>query len=331
MRLTSAQHSLHLKAVRLARTHKNAERRIVAVIQQIDTCKLFKPLGYPSLFKYAVECLQLSEALAFSMISVARKALEIGELNVAIHYGTLSVAKASRIVSAITEANAEELIQFAKTHSTREVDEKVATIRPKAAAPDRAIPLAEDLVKLEMSVSKEVEAKFRRVLSLLASKKGRHVGFEEALDIISSEYIEHHDPVVRAERAYARQERVQAEQPKEEPATESSASAPKVNDKHLKSGGNQGPELCARRVRRPLTAAEKHAVFRRDGGRCTHVDESGKRCDSDRWLQVHHIVLVSHGGTNDPENLTTLCAYHHDLVHQVSWLRSPVVEYQVRR
>jgi methylphosphotriester-DNA--protein-cysteine methyltransferase len=87
--------------------------------------------------------------------------------------------------------------------------------------------------------------------------------------------------------------------------------------------------------RRPLSASEKHAVFLRDEGRCTFVNERGERCGADRYLHVHHIKMVSHGGTNELSNTTTLCAAHHDLVHQLSlpiegqinWLRAPVAEY----
>ena len=106
------------------------------------------------------------------------------------------------------------------------------------------------------------------------------------------------------------------------------------------AGELQPHELCAHRVskRTPLTADQRHTVNLVDGAQCTHVGSDGKRCPEKRWLQVHHIVPVSQGGSNDPENLTTLCWHHHDLVHQlsvalegqVSWLRSPSVEYRVR-
>jgi predicted restriction endonuclease len=65
------------------------------------------------------------------------------------------------------------------------------------------------------------------------------------------------------------------------------------------------------------------------------VNKRGERCRADRYLHVHHIKMVSHGGTNELSNTTTLCAAHHDLVHQLSlliedqinWLRAPVTEY----
>ena len=49
-------------------------------------------------------------------------------------------------------------------------------------------------------------------------------------------------------------------------------------------------------------------VLARDGG-CT-----ADGCGSRHHLQVHHIVPRSQGGTHDPENLTTLCWYHHHVV-----------------
>ncbi|PWU22851.1 MAG: hypothetical protein C5B49_00015 [Bdellovibrio sp.] len=73
-----------------------------------------------------------------------------------------------------------------------------------------------------------------------------------------------------------------------------------------------------KKKRVPFTAAEMHAVHARDGGRCTFVDPvTGKRCQNDRWLHFHHIVGVAQGGGNNPENISSLCAAHHDLVHQM--------------
>lgn len=50
-------------------------------------------------------------------------------------------------------------------------------------------------------------------------------------------------------------------------------------------------------------------VLHRDGGMCT-IDG----CRSTHRLQPHHIEPRSVDGDNDPENLTTLCWYHHHVV-----------------
>jgi hypothetical protein len=47
----------------------------------------------------------------------------------------------------------------------------------------------------------------------------------------------------------------------------------------------------------------------RDGAACTIAG-----CTSRYRLQVHHIVRWIDGGKTDPENLTTVCWFHHQVV-----------------
>ena len=59
-------------------------------------------------------------------------------------------------------------------------------------------------------------------------------------------------------------------------------------------------------------------VLARDGG-CT-----ADACRSRHRLQVHHIIPRSQGGTHDPENLATLCWFHHHVVvHGMSYAIDP--------
>jgi len=56
----------------------------------------------------------------------------------------------------------------------------------------------------------------------------------------------------------------------------------------------------------------EEAILERDDWRCAVPG-----CSSRRSLQRHHIVFASRGGGNEPENLVTLCAFHHLIgVHQ---------------
>ena len=52
----------------------------------------------------------------------------------------------------------------------------------------------------------------------------------------------------------------------------------------------------------------RKAVYRRDGFRCA-------LCDSDRGLQVHHVIPRSHGGPDTKANLFTLCWRCHAAAH----------------
>ena len=52
----------------------------------------------------------------------------------------------------------------------------------------------------------------------------------------------------------------------------------------------------------------RRQVYKRDGYRCA-------LCDDTRYLQVHHYVHRSLGGSNHVHNLITLCSKCHALAH----------------
>ena len=63
---------------------------------------------------------------------------------------------------------------------------------------------------------------------------------------------------------------------------------------------------------RTVPPALRRAILHRDGGSC-----AADGCDSRYRLQTHHIVPWSQGGRTDPDNLISLCWYHHHVVvHQ---------------
>lgn len=68
--------------------------------------------------------------------------------------------------------------------------------------------------------------------------------------------------------------------------------------------------------RSTLPAVVTHAVTLRDLRQCTHVHRDGSRCPSTKWLDVHHVIPVAMGGSNELSNLKTLCASHHRMVHR---------------
>ena len=72
-----------------------------------------------------------------------------------------------------------------------------------------------------------------------------------------------------------------------------------------------GQPVVTSKASRAIPPAVRRLVAQRDGG-CTIAG-----CTSRYRLEPHHIRLRSDGGTHDPENLTTLCWFHHHIaVHQ---------------
>lgn len=68
--------------------------------------------------------------------------------------------------------------------------------------------------------------------------------------------------------------------------------------------------LDGRQTYGPFWQSIRGAVLQRDHYTCQHEDGC---CAGP--LQIHHIRLLSKGGTNDLLNLVTLCRYHHGLQH----------------
>ncbi len=333
--LSTSQNVLHTKSLALSRRHRLVETRLIEILAEIDHICLFKVLGYSSLFVYTVRSLGFSESTAYALIAVARKAKEVSQLKAALIEEKLTVARASRITSVLTAENATALITFAAQHSARETDREVARIAGHGRDEKRRAVL----------VSDEVLDLLKRAQSLLASRKRKHIAPHDTLKLVLEDYLERHDPVKKAERAESRKFKkgtLNSEQ------SESTNAVPHIQPHKRQSIGSaidstavnvSAPTKSVQTRRTPLAAREKHAVFRRDGGRCAFVDPSGKRCQSERWLHLHHLRPVSLGGGNDIENLTTLCSFHHDLVHQqclpldlkndgrVNWLKAPTLAY----
>lgn len=63
---------------------------------------------------------------------------------------------------------------------------------------------------------------------------------------------------------------------------------------------------------RTIPPALRRAVLHRDHGMCT-----ADGCNTTSRLQIHHINHRAHDGPTNPDNLTTLCWYHHQvIIHQ---------------
>ncbi len=71
---------------------------------------------------------------------------------------------------------------------------------------------------------------------------------------------------------------------------------------------HDGQPLAVGRVTRVISKKLRRFVLHRDGG-C-----SADGCTSRYRLQPHHVVPWSEGGPTDPDNLVTLCWFHHHIV-----------------
>lgn len=134
--------------VYLAKVCRKVEINLVETLKKIKQLKVYITLGHTSLFTYVVNELGLSEAQAYALCAVTRSSDQYPPLAHALHSGRLTVHRASRIVSALNESNAQEIIEYACTHTSRETERFIVQLRPRAAKTDRVRPLASQIFEL---------------------------------------------------------------------------------------------------------------------------------------------------------------------------------------
>jgi len=275
---------IHEKAVQAAKNFHRAEAELLEIIQQVDKRKVFRALGFSSLFTYVTQSLGLSENLAYNFITVARKSNEIPQMKEAIESGTLNVSKARRVVSVINSDNQASWIEKASNLTQREVEKKVAEVQPQSRVKERIKVLTPSVSELRCPISEELGEKIKRVQDLESTRQKRAVTIEGAVEAMVEVYLEKKDPVAKAHKA-------------------------KTREVKKLSSRKESQSQC-------LSASIKHEVNKRDGGRCIYVDRSGTRCSNRRWIQYHHVVPVSQGGEHRVENIISVCQVHHKAFHQ---------------
>lgn len=82
-----------------------------------------------------------------------------------------------------------------------------------------------------------------------------------------------------------------------------------------------GPEdqpLAVGRRTRTIGGALRRLLHVRDGG-CRFPGCTNRRSTQAHHIQAHYIQAWIHGGRTDPDNLVSLCPFHHHRVHEGGW------------
>jgi HNH endonuclease len=310
--MSSSFESIHQLAVLAATEFKQAEKKLLLALIEVEKSSVHLRMGFSSLFQYAVSSLGLSEAVAFNAISVARKMREIPELESEV--SEIGVSKLRKIVSVLTPKNQSEWISKAKTLSSRALEKEVARVSPRMATPERSHYVSEKRLALKLGVSEELMLKIRRAQDQVSQSLGRAASLEETIEQMASFYLKHKDPLEKARRVIARKGLRSAPQTGEIPAPDPSVSPGEAREEQHKTGTLN--KLFTGTVRRPIARAVQHRVRLRDQNQCQAPKPQGGVCGSRRWIDLHHVLPLSEGGKDTPENLITLCRAHHRMAHR---------------
>lgn len=204
------------------------------------------------------------------------------------------VARKSQSVPAILKALEEKRLTLFKAKTIASVVtvenaehwiEQASKLTKDQLEREVAMAGSKEKVRIKLVLTREEFEQLKRVRELISKSLGREASWDEAIAYLLEWWLERKDPLRKADRnpSYSHNDRSQERSP----------------TKPLR-----------------LPAHIKHAVNRRDRGRCQARLPDGSTCGDTRWTHFHHLVPKSERGADSVENLITLCSAHHRQWHE---------------
>jgi hypothetical protein len=120
---------------RAAAQERHATARLIALLGEVDTRKLYAQQSCSSLFTYCVEVLHFSEHAAYLRIEVSRTARLFPVILDRLADGSLHLTAVSLLRSHLTATNHLEVLDAATHKSKRGIEQLVARLRPQPDVP----------------------------------------------------------------------------------------------------------------------------------------------------------------------------------------------------
>ena len=289
---------------------RQAERNAVVLFGEILRRKLYRELGYASIHLYATQALGFSRTKTYEFIRLAESLEKLPRLKRRVESGEVPWTKAREVVKVATPETEGEWLKLVNTKSRRELESEVAKSRavrdrdesqgelmPVPPTP-KAAPNPYVTFRLETMSKAKLEAVIEKMMKL------HHCSREQVLMMALESFSGDSSP--RGDTPYQvivhRCEECGKSEVGDVELSEAEAEQVACDSRVLEPG---------KRNRATIPPARRRAVLARDGHQCRT-----KGCRSKHFLEVHHIVPRSRGGTHDLANLTTLCSSCHGHLHR---------------
>jgi hypothetical protein len=325
-----------------------AVAELLAYLAEFDARRLYRHHGLTSTFGFCVKILGFSEDAACKRIEVARAGRRFPAIFERIADGSLHLTGASMLSGHLTSANAGELLAAAANRSKSGIEELLAERFPRADLPTRLVPLVPLPLALAASAhAVEIPAVGAIATESQAMETPvpgpRH---SEVTDASTSSLVPNQDtsPVPERMTLLVPRPRLKPLAPERfglqatiDQATHDDLRRAQELLRHQVPDGNV-PEVLKRALRllvqtlekrkfglterpragrlkpnsdpRRIPAYVRRAVWKRDGGRCTFVSDSGRRCEAREHVEFDHETPVARGGQATVGNIRLRCRVH---------------------
>ena len=291
-----------------AAREKGATAELLATIAEFDERKRFLPAAYESMLAYCIGELGLSRDEAKQRIHIARAGRTCPRVFEVLEQGRIHLTGLRLLAPHLTPENADDLLSAAIHKSKEDIEQLLAARTPRLdvpamvapvavegapehlgnadlqevrGAPAAAVrpracvaPLSAEAFAVQFTRSRKADERFRYLQSLL----GHQVSRGDLAEVYAR----------AVEALVAKMERVRFG----------------ACDKPRKGGSQASTDP------RYVSAETKRTVWKRDGGQCTYVSESGHRCEATGDVQFDHVVEVARGGQSTVDNIRLRCLGH---------------------
>ncbi|MBL0217878.1 MAG: HNH endonuclease [Myxococcales bacterium] len=290
------------------------EAREIDLLLEAEETKLYRRMGFPTIYAYIESVLQHSHHVATERMRVAHELLELPGLAEQFRAGELawtSVRELTRVATGKTEA---AWLDAAEGKISTEIQQLV---RGKSKGDLPTDPVDPKKIRHRIvleGISEEAMMLFKLARNAAADASGTTCTDDELVRALAAAMLEpagdaphkpRHQIATTTCRACKQAHRVGA-------GMEIAVSAQELERVRCDSEdiGDLEREEPGRKLQRSIPAATRRKVFVRDKHRCTVPG-----CRSTRFLEAHHIRPRSEGGGHELWQLTILCDAHHLQLH----------------
>lgn len=313
---------------------EKAQHNAVLWFGEIMSRRLFRELGYNSINQYAQQGLGWSRTRTTDFIRLCQKLEALPEVKREVTEGELGYTKIREVVKVADAANEKEWLEVAKKESRRELEKQVKLARRRAAdnrqgqpsllpsstADADSPPPSAVTFRFGLELSAEQQARFEALWERIHKLGGLPADRVEALLGVMAGYV------ALAENPIGAQAQNLPPRGGNPPVQIHVHQCPDCGKTTVQTNGGEVPlaeseaEKCAcdALIHRPgqrstttIPPRVRREVLARDRHRCRR-----KGCGHAHFLEIHHIVPRSRGGSHQPDNLITLCSACHRLWHE---------------
>ncbi len=284
---------------------------LLAHIAEVDARKLYLPAAYPSMYAYCVGELHMSEDASCRRIRAARAARQFPAIRAALADGQLHLSAVVMLAPYLTPENADELLAAAAHQNKSGIEQLLAQRFPQPELPTSLEEIGSALptpVRVEPSAPARIEpsapgrieesARRARVAPLAPERFALQVTIGRSTNdklryaqALLSHAVPSGDVAQVLDRAL-------------------DALIGQLEKRKFAATTKPRPRQHPTARERHIPAHVKRTVWQRDGGQCTFVSDTGRRCPARTRLEFDHIDPVARGGEASVAGVRLHCRAH---------------------